>query len=312
MIIDVKIKNYYLKFIYDTKHDIDVYKEELEKVKILKEELINDLENCSEILLKEFNVNLNDYEEWNTKTHNKEHKLYNKAIKLITNVDNEHINRNVILIFYKFTNILRKENYYKKNIELANKRSKLEFKEYKQYLQDYYVKLHKALLEGYGYEFKDGLGEFAICRFVSGKDENVLDFNATRENKKRLLEAGIKLFNKEDADYYKSKGLPYDGVDYRVYKNSSHYYEIGFTKSKILGKLIDFNRTEYVNLHYRGMSYKDMADKLCETFDDICNLKVDIRYKLNIFLYKNPTKYLNFIRNENESKYKYRTYYRKD
>ena len=53
------------------------------------------------------------------------------------------------------------------------------------------------------------------------------------------------------------------------------------------------------------MSYQDMADQLCNNLDDIVNLNVDIKYKLNILLYKYPEKYLNFVRNAEQSKYKY-------
>ena len=39
--------------------------------------------------------------------------------------------------------------------------------------------------------------------------------------------------------------------------------------------------------------------------DDIYNLQVDIKYKLNIYLYKYPEKHNNFVRNDEQSKYKY-------
>ena len=56
------------------------------------------------------------------------------------------------------------------------------------------------------------------------------------------------------------------------------------------------------------MSYTAIADKFCKTKEDIYNLQVDIKYKLNILLYKYPINYTNFIRNANESKYQYRAY----
>ena len=47
------------------------------------------------------------------------------------------------------------------------------------------------------------------------------------------------------------------------------------------------------------------AGKYCKDIDDIVNLNVDLKYKLNILLYMYPQKYLNFVRNADQSKYKY-------
>ena len=54
------------------------------------------------------------------------------------------------------------------------------------------------------------------------------------------------------------------------------------------------------------MSYTAIADKFCKTKEDIYNLQVDIKYKLNILLYKDPTKYLRYVRTADQIKYKYR------
>ena len=54
------------------------------------------------------------------------------------------------------------------------------------------------------------------------------------------------------------------------------------------------------------MGYKELADKFCATDEDIYNLQVDIKYKLNILLYKDPTKYLRYVRTADQIKYKYR------
>ena len=60
------------------------------------------------------------------------------------------------------------------------------------------------------------------------------------------------------------------------------------------------------------MSYTRMAEELCKKEDDIYNLQVDIKYKLNILLYKDPTKYLNYVRNAEQDKNKYRADHRQD
>ena len=99
------------------------------------------------------------------------------------------------------------------------------------------------------------------------------------------------------------RNIPYDGVDYKVYKNDSHYYEFTIIHSKLFtNRSIDYDRTEYINAKYRGLSYDKIAE-YCNSLDDIANLQVDIKVKLNILLYKDPAKYLNFIRNAEREKY---------
>ena len=100
--------------------------------------------------------------------------------------------------------------------------------------------------------------------------------------------------------------MPYDGVEYRVYLDKKFYYDFTFLESKVFKKReLDYQRTEYVHAKLRGLSYQEMADKYCKDIDDIVNLNVDLKYKLNILLYMYPQKYLNFVRNADQSKYKY-------
>ena len=54
-----------------------------------------------------------------------------------------------------------------------------------------------------------------------------------------------------------------------------------------------------------------MANQLCNTLDDIYNLQVDIKYKLNILLYKYPTKYLNYVRNAEPVSYTHLDVYKR-
>ena len=134
----------------------------------------------------------------------------------------------------------------------------------------------------------------------------MIDFAETNRRKKILKEQGVKLYNEREAAWYKERNIPYDGVDYRVYLDNKSLYDFTFLESKIFKKKeLDYQRTEYVHAKLRGLSYQEMADKYCETFDDIINLNVDIKYKLNILLYKYPHYHFNFIRNNEQSKYKY-------
>ena len=90
-----------------------------------------------------------------------------------------------------------------------------------------------------------------------------------------------------------------------MYKESTDWYEFTFINSELSKHYsLEYKRTDYVATKYRGMSYTKMAEELCKTEEDVYNLQVDIKYKLNILLYKDPNKYLNYVRNAEQCKYK--------
>ena len=77
----------------------------------------------------------------------------------------------------------------------------------------------------------------------------------------------------------------------------NNFEELDNIISKMIkDKFLQYEHTEYLANKYRGMSYKQIADTVCNTIEDIYNLQLDIRYKLNILLYKYPEKCLNFMR----------------
>lgn len=301
MIPDVKFKNYYLQFIYSAKTDIVKYKNELEEIVINKEELYNYLDNNKQLLIESYNINLDDYKtEWINKEYNTSELLYNKVIKLFS-VANEDDNKFIIVQLIKYCNTLRQEYKYNKFIELANKRSTILSSKYRVIINAYYSKVHKCILEGKGYKFGYGIGTYYIkYKKFSNRHRStvtVLDYSATAARKKELLAQGIKLYDENEAAWYKFRNIPYDGVDYRVFKNKEGEYLIRFKDSKMIkDKFLQYEHTEYLANKYRGMSYKQIADTVCNTIEDIYNLQLDIRYKLNILLYKYPEKCLNFMR----------------
>lgn len=311
MIPDIKLKDYYLQFIYNAKKDNIEYNNNLKEI-INKKNIIYDyLLNNKDNILNVFNINLNDYTiEWINKTYNTSENLYQYCIKLL-NVIEEHDNKEYIIQLCKYCNILKAEHEVNKLIYFTNKRKDMKLSEYRKYITKYYNAVHKCVLEGDGYKFSNGIGTYIINSWKLDKNKiknkPKIDFAATNAKKKELLEKGYKLYDEKEAAWYEARHIPYDGIDYRVYKENNDWYEITFINSSVAKSYnLDYQHTEYVALKYRGMSYTDMADKLCQTVEDIYSLQVDIKYKLNILLYKYPIKYLNFIRNDEQSKYKYR------
>ena len=313
MIADVNIKDYYLQFIHDAEIDANEYKEKLNLVLDAKKSVYEYLNENKNILDSAYNVQLDSFEkEWTNKEYDVEEPLYKMLVKLVQLVK-EDKDKEVLLQAIKYCNILRQEYKYTKLIDLTTKRKKITFKEYKKHVSNFYIKIHKCLLNGMGYRFANGIGTYVINYWkmdpTMTKYKNRIDYGATSKRKKEILDKGLKLYDAKEAEWYKARNLPYDGVDYRVYKHDTSFYEFTLIRSKLFKNNLDYKRTEYVNLRYRGLSYEQIADKYCETQEDIYSLQVDIRYKLNILLYKDPTKYLNFIRNVEQVKYKHRENY---
>nr|DAG95293.1 MAG TPA: hypothetical protein [Crassvirales sp.] len=309
MLPDITIKGYYLQFIHNAKNDITKYKNNLEVTLSIKEQVYKYIEDNKDILNDSFNINLDDIEiEFCQKKYNPKEYLYNIVIKLLRNIDT-HPNRIVLLQLAKYCNILRNENKYNKLIELANKRKDIKFGVYRKYVTAYYNKVHKCVLNGMGYKFSYGIGTYIINHWKLDpkriKNKVHLDYAATNAKKKELIAKGIKLYDDKEAAWYEARHIPYNAVDYRIYKENTDWYEFTFIKSEIFkSNNLEYQRTEYVATKYRGMSYTQMAEELCHTEEDIYNLQVDIKYKLNILLYKDPTKYLNYVRNAEQCKYK--------
>ena len=309
MLPDITIKGYYFQFIHNAKNDITKYKNNLEVTLSIKEQVYKYIEDNKAILNDSFNINLDDIEiEFCQKKYNPKEYLYNIVIKLLRNIDT-HPNRIVLLQLAKYCNILRNENKYNKLIELANKRKDIKFGVYRKYVTAYYNKVHKCVLNGMGYKFSYGIGTYIINHWKLDpkriKNKVHLDYAATNAKKKELIAKGIKLYDDKEAAWYEARHIPYNAVDYRIYKENTDWYEFTFIKSEIFkSNNLEYQRTEYVATKYRGMSYTQMAEELCHTEEDIYNLQVDIKYKLNILLYKDPTKYLNYVRNAEQCKYK--------
>lgn len=316
MIPDIKINDYYLQFIYNTKADIIKYEKNIEIIISVKNELYKYLTEHKDDINSKCNIDLNIYTEYTEQKYNSTERLYNIAIKLLKSIENQN-NRVIILQIAKYCNLLRNEYKNNKLIKLAKKRKDIKFATYRKYVSAYYSKVHECLLKGMAYKYSHGIGMFIINHWKidisKSRKKYHLDYAATNAKKKELLSKGIKLYDEKEAVWYKARNIPYDAVDYRVFKENSDVYEFTFINSKLFRNgNFEYKRNEYIAHKYRGMSYTEMADKLCKTENDIYSLQVDIKYKLNILLYKDPTKYLNYVRNSEQRKYKCRENYWKN
>ena len=298
---DVKIRDYYYNFISTAKRDIIEYQKELSyynKVKEKQLELINasktDYINLFKIYIEDENIAI-------------------KRAELLIKTEVDPIKRFLLSHITKYAHICSKIKEYTNMIVLATKRKDIKFRDYETYIFNYYNKVHKFVLQGFGYKYTNGIGVLCICRWKRKEHRNkYIDYNETNKRKKELLAAGKKLYNKNEAAWYAARGIPYDGVDYRVYKHDSHIYIIDIVKSKLFtNRNHIFERTEYVNTKLKGIGYKGLAD-MCKDLDEISVLPVDLRCKLNMLLYKDPSNYIRYIRNDEQDYYKHGAHNSKD
>ena len=96
------------------------------------------------------------------------------------------------------------------------KQQKLDYTKYYNILKLFNNKLTDALIyEAYIFNPGDAFGKL----FISKEESEILRVNigASMKEKKRLLEEGKKVYNKEEEKEYLDKGLEYDGIKYFKY-----------------------------------------------------------------------------------------------
>lgn len=249
----------------------------------------------------EFNINLLKYKEF-------EENKYIDGVFLKT-AKGMFINRknNYMLVsdLFDLFNLARKQKQIydlENDIKFYNKILALNFKQYTEILRVFYTEVHKhMILKGEGYVFEDMIGWTCINRCHIVKSTTRIDYKATKENKKKLLEEGKRLYNAEEAAWCKQNGLPYDGVDYRVYLNNEYCYEV-----PLIGcKLPNGSKYKLVGADYRGREirgkHNDELISMCNSkIENICELPLDLRTKLGLCNTVDKMLYLNFIRNENQ------------
>lgn len=306
---DINNKDHYYSFLGNIKKKYSIYEDRLNNANKLLNDTYEYLNEKKVEIFKSFNLDLDCYiTEWKNKIYNDKLSLYNKAQSILKTCFNP-VKRLLILQICKYCALLDNCRKYNNDLKFAIELKNLKYREWERYVCKYYFNVHKCILQGYAYAYSNGIGDILINRWkIDNSNKKCIDFEETNKRKKALLDAGKKLYNKNEAEWYKERGLTYDGIDYRVYKKDNYYYEIVIINTKVIPHTKkEFERTEYVKKELKGLGYKKVADS-CKTIEDIYMIPSDIRFKLNALLYKYPNEYLKFIRNEDQDKYKLGTH----
>lgn len=300
MIVEIDITDYYKAFIDNANSDIEKYQEER---KTNYDLLISTKQYIEKYILyinHQFNINLKENFpiSWNKEKYcNDEHLTDIINIELKDTVGEDRI---ILLQLLRYSELLKFIYNCDKKIELANNRSKITPKQYKEYIKKYYMQsVHKTLLDGNAYRFSHGIGDLMInyWKYVNGVRGKIVDWNATNKRKKEILDAGLKLYDKEEAEIYKIRGLKYDGIPYVVYKTNNEYFDIELVNCKSFSKKnIKFKHANYIPAKFRKRTPEDIANEF-NSVDDIAVQDLGIRHKLVVSLEKDPTIYLRYIRN---------------
>lgn len=300
MIIHTDIHDYYKAFINNANSDIEKYTEELKRhTEVLKSTKLY-LKDYVTHIGHQFNIFLKrDYpNSWDNETYDEKEYLGDMIefnLKTVMGAD-----RVILLQLLRYNEVLKTCSIYKQKIALAQKRNSITPKQYKEYLRKYYMQgVHKAMIDGYAYRFGFGVGDILInyWKYVNKVRDNYVDWAATNKRKKEILEAGLKLYNKDEAEIYKIRGLKYDGIPYVVYKTNKEYFNIELINIRTVGKTkIKFKHANYIPYKFRGKSVEELAN-MFNSVDEIAVQDLGIRHKLITCVEKDPTIYLRYVRN---------------
>lgn len=308
MFVDIDINHYYYKFIREAKVDLNRFKEVLVDVEAGRDKSRQWLEEHKTFIKDKTGINLDDYTEWVNNRYDKKEELANKALDKLQYFDDSSQQRIAVLQVLRYAKLLLKVKSVLTNIDNCSKRHNLTLRQYKDYVKRYYqYAIPKCILEGYAYKFGYGLGDLLICRWkytnprFQGK---MLDYKATNEARKKLIAEGKRPFKLAEKRAYDEAGVPYDGVEYAVYKYIDHYDEVCLYNQKVIPHRYMKVKFTFNGIAVRGKNYtcESLAAE-CKSFDEVCALEMGIGLKIKIALAYDPTIYLNFMRNPDCNKY---------
>ena len=303
MIVEVDISDYYKAFINNANRDIEKYQEEYGVNHRLLVSTRNYLKDYVIHIGHQFNIDLeNDFSiSWGTwgEPRYEESEHLTDIIKLGLN-DVTGDDRIILLQLLRYSELLKHCDDCLKRISLAKNRTNITFKQYKEYLRKYYMQgVHKAIINGYAYRFSHGIGDLMInqWKYVTEVRSNFVDWAANNKRKQEILNAGLKLYNKDEAEIYKLRGIKYDGIPYIVYKTNTEYFNIELANCRKFNKRnVKFKHANYIPAKFRGKSVADIAN-MFNSVDEIAIQDLGIRHKLITCVEKDPTLYLKYIRN---------------
>lgn len=284
-----------------TSKELDKAREVKDKLEEKAIELHKKLEENAYNYIDIFGIYLEKYPEF---TQNKyiDGTFYKIAKGLFMNRDGNYKLVSDLYDIYNYGNNQNNIHELEENIKHYNKLLSLSLKDYTEMLRLFYTEVHKKLiLEGKGYVFGERIGWICVNRIVLKNNKKLVDYAATKKREKELKEKGIRIYNKEEADWCKANGIEYKAEDKRVYKDNEYCYEIPLIDCKLPGAYdLKLTMTDYRHVKYRGKTNEDLIKDCNNDINKICELQIDLKCKLTLCDKTDKLLYTKFIRNENQ------------
>jgi hypothetical protein len=277
-------------------------KEKYNNIKLSENKHYDEIKRNIKCYKEHFNINLDDFDEFNSNCY-----IDGTFTKMTKRVFIKHENqvndyKYDLILLIKLGKKLEQLHEIEDKLNILYKCEKIKIKEYNDYLRKYFNVVHKhMILDGEGYIIAPTLGYicFNRCKLVNPKP--CLDYNKTRIKKEELNKQGVRLWNKDEETFCLSAGIDYDGVDYRVYRDKKYVYELAWIGATCKNATkLKFISSDYRHHSIRGKSNNDLIEECHNNPNEIINLDVDIKTKLNICIDINKILYNKFIRNENQ------------
>lgn len=255
---------------------------------------------------KEYNVDLNSYEEFVDNKYTTG-KFVRTAKGMYIKGGGEFEVIAELYEIYKYSLLLEEIHDIQKQIELCDKVLSVSAKQYVEFMESYFLKVHeKLILDGYGYVFGHNIGCVCVNRVKQYSKKKLIDYKKTKERKEQLLAEGKKLYNKEEEAQYHRMGMEYNGVDYRVYKDNEYNYEVCLFDCKFENaNSYEFIASDWRNKELRGKTNDDLIKECHYNTEEIVKLKVDVKTKANLCTQVDDIFYTKFIRNEDQKSYRF-------
>ena len=287
---DVNSKTVYLNMVNKERGKINIITNKLNRILDAKEKCYNWILPRRGEIYKAYNIDLDNYMiEFIDKQYNPEKALETKVLYFLRHPNGE--DRQLIIQLAKWCSLLRSEVDIQRKLEVSRIKLNMNYREFQKYLFDYYSKVHKVLLQGDAYKFGKGFGTIFLRTIdMTTGSKNRIDFAKTRANKLKLLAEGKKPYVEREAKQCEIENVPYDGVPYIVLRNETQSVVLDITNSKYFTSRgrVSFSMKKYLNLKYRGMSYKEIIEKYCPTEESVADLQADLYTKRSILGIMNP------------------------
>ena len=291
---------------YQTFHDAYAQKcddtiKDIERLNIMINSIKDSIENKYELFKTKCKIDLHDYPEYISNKY--DNGILDKDVKeLFMKHSNNYELKVFILILKRFVNSIKNVTELNKKLQIYQKCRNITVKEYRNLLERYFTEVHKyIILDGYGYQLSPAIGVicFNRCKLVNARPK--IDYKATKERKKALLDSGERLFDKDEAEFCKQNDIEYNGKDYRVFMNKDYVYEMPL----LFGKFPNCTRSKFYitdrrSRQVRGKSNEDLIRECNNDTKEIVKLPLDMRTKLTMCLSVDKMLYSKFIRNENQ------------